>query len=112
MVIEPDEIRSVKVTYYKAWTYFREALKEIYEAGQYIFDEDDPRHSLYYSKYHVQLGKAAAKARRDKKAHNNDQKKSKKDQQIVENQKKPANIMISPTDLPEIDTVRPLNTTG
>ena len=112
MVIEPDEIRSVKVTYYKAWTYFREALKEVYEAGQYIFDEDDPRHSLYYSKYHVLLGKAAAKARRNKKAHNNFQEKSKKDQQVVENQIKPVNIMISPPDPPEIGTIRPLNTSG
>jgi len=112
MIIEPDEIRSAKVAYYKAWTYFREALKEVYEAGQYVFDEDDQRHSFYYSEYHVRLGKAAAKARHNKKAPKNDQKKSQKDQQIIENQKKSANIMISPPDLPEIGTLRPLNTTG
>jgi len=112
MVIEPDEIRSAKVAYYKAWTYFREALKEVYEAGQYVFDEDDPRHSFYYSEYHVRLGKAAARARRIKKARKNDQEKSKKDQEVVENQKKPAKIMISPPESPGIGTLRPLNTTG
>ena len=111
MVIEPDEIRSAKVVYYKAWTYFRQALKEVYEAGQYIFDEDDPRHSLYYSEYHVRLGKAAARARRNKKALN-DQKKSEKDQQTVENQRKPSQVMISLPESPESSTLRPPDTTG
>ncbi|NLL13973.1 MAG: hypothetical protein GX267_11260 [Fibrobacter sp.] len=112
MVIEPDEIRSTKVAYYKAWTYLREALKEVYEAGQYVFDEDDKRHSLYYSEYHVRLGKAAARARRNKKALEKDQKKSKKEQNAVDNQINPVKTMISLPEHPETGTLRPLNTTG
>ena len=112
MVIEPDEIRCAKVAYYKAWTHLRVALKEIYEAGQYVFDEDDPRHSFYYSEYHVRLGKAAARARRNKKAQKNDQKKSEKDQEVVENQIKTADATISSPETPKIGTLRPLDTTG
>jgi len=62
-VTDPKKLNQAKVTFYKAWTHLHEALKEVYEAGQYVFDEDDPRHSLYYSDYHVRLGKASAKAR-------------------------------------------------
>lgn len=56
-----------QLIYNKAWTYLREAITEIYEAGQYTFDEEDPRHHLYYSDYHVRLGEAAAKAARERK---------------------------------------------
>lgn len=82
MVTDPKKLDQAKVTFYKAWTYLNEALKEVYEAGQYAFDEDDSRHSLYYNDYHVRLGKASAKAKRSqdsaKEAEN-----SKKDTEVV-----------------------------
>lgn len=62
MTIDPEKLNEAKVLFYKAWTHLKEALDEVYEAGQYVFDEDDPRHSLYYSDYHVRLGEASAKA--------------------------------------------------
>ncbi len=68
MVTDPKKMNQAKVTFFKTWTYLNEALKEVYEAGQYVFDEDDPRHDLYYSDYYVRLGKAAAKAKRSQEA--------------------------------------------
>lgn len=68
MTIDPKKLNEAKTIFYKAWTYLKEALDEVYEAGQYVFDEDDPRHSLYYSDYHVRLGESSAKAVNAKKA--------------------------------------------
>lgn len=67
MVTDPKKLNEAKVICYKAWAYLKEAIDEIYEAGRYVFDEEDPRHFLYYSDYHVRLGDAAAKAMRQKK---------------------------------------------
>lgn len=67
MVTDPKKLNEAKVICYKAWAYLKEAIDEIYEAGRYVFDEEDTRHFLYYSDYHVRLGDAAAKAMRQKK---------------------------------------------
>jgi hypothetical protein len=68
MTIDPEKLNESKEIFYKAWTYLKEALDEVYGAGQYVFDEDDPRHALYYSDYHVRLGVAAAKTAQEKKS--------------------------------------------
>jgi hypothetical protein len=68
MTIDPKKLNDAKTIFYKAWTHLKEAIDEVYEAGQYVFDEEDPRHFLYYSDYHVRLGEASAKAINAKKA--------------------------------------------
>jgi len=83
MVTDPKKLNQAKVTFYKAWTHLNEALKEVYEAGQYLFDEDDPRHGLYYSDYHVRLGKAGAKAKLSQNSANEALENSKKDTEVV-----------------------------
>ncbi len=84
MVIDPKKLDEAKVIYYKAWTYLKEALDEVYEAGRYVFDEDDPRHALYYSDYHVRLGKASAKAKRIQNTAKDVQENDEKDKEMVE----------------------------
>jgi len=83
MVTDPKKLDQAKVIFYKAWTYLNEALKEVYEAGQYVFDEDDPRHGFYYSDYYVRLGKAGAKAKRNQNSANEALENSKKDTEVV-----------------------------
>ncbi|NLL14871.1 MAG: hypothetical protein GX267_15815 [Fibrobacter sp.] len=84
MVIDPKKMNKAKTTFFKAWTYLNEARKEIFEAGQYVFKENDPRHKLYYSKYHVKLGKkAAAKAKQKKNSAKEAKEKSKKDKEMA-----------------------------
>jgi hypothetical protein len=68
MTTDPEEMAKAQLIFCKAWIYLKEAIDEIYEAGQYAFDEEDPRHNLYYSDYHVRLGEAAAKAARERKS--------------------------------------------
>ncbi len=81
MVINPEKLNEAKVIYYKAWTYLKEAINEVYEAGQYVFDEDDPKHVLYSSNYHMRLGQASVKA---KKSMNETQQKSEMDKEMVD----------------------------
>jgi hypothetical protein len=63
MSIDPVKHSKAVSIYNKAWTYLKEALDEIYEAGRYAFDESDERHGLFYSDYYVRLGQSSAKAK-------------------------------------------------
>ena len=65
MTIDPKTHKKAVSIYNKAWTYLKEALDEIYEAGRFAFDEKDERHSLFYSDYHIRLGQTGAKAKAD-----------------------------------------------
>ena len=68
MIIDPKTHKKAVSIYNRAWTYLKEALDEIYEAGRFAFDRNDERHNLFYSDYHVRLGKNGAKAKVDLKA--------------------------------------------
>lgn len=63
MTIDPAAQKKAASIYNKAWTYLKEALDEIYEAGRFAFDESDGRHGLFYSDYYVRLGQSGAKAK-------------------------------------------------
>ncbi|MGM0582240.1 MAG: hypothetical protein ACQETL_16295 [Bacteroidota bacterium] len=48
---ERKEEGSPKITRDKAYTYLKQAVDEIYEAGKYLFWKDDARRKGYYSRY-------------------------------------------------------------
>jgi hypothetical protein len=63
MTVDPAKHKKAESIYNKAWTYLKEALDEIYQAGRYAFDETDERHGLFYSDYYIRLGQSSARAR-------------------------------------------------
>lgn len=48
---ERKEDSSPKITRDKAYTYLKQAVDEIYEAGKYLFWKDEARRKGYYSRY-------------------------------------------------------------
>jgi hypothetical protein len=63
MTIDPAMYKKADSMLNKSWSYLKEALDEIYDAGRYAFDESDERHTLYYSDYFIRLGQSGAKAK-------------------------------------------------
>lgn len=50
-MVERKEDSSPKITRDKAYTYLKQVVDEIYEAGKYLFWKDDAKRKGYYSQY-------------------------------------------------------------
>ena len=57
IAIDPDSINMAQQTCLKAWTFLKEALDEIYEAGRIVFMDEPEIEELFYSDYWQEIGK-------------------------------------------------------